>query len=184
MIDLELYGGRRSFVMHVAARAMAFAGMYAALVDVDWKRVRRLVFICKGNICRSPYAVMRAQEFGIDAISYGLDTIDNAPANAAAIRNAAERKLDLSTHQSRRLRLNEFREGDVVMLFEPSHLPVYYDAVSESHYTTTLLGLWAQPRWPYIADPYGKSDRYFQKCFANIDSSIREIASRVQKTRT
>lgn len=183
MIDLELYGGRRSFVMHVAARAMAFAGIFAALAEIDWQHVRRLVFVCKGNICRSPYAVMRARQLGLDAVSFGFDTIDDAVANADAIRNAARRQVDLGAHRSRKLRASELREGDLVLLFEPSHLSRFLEGMSENdRHTATLVGLWAAPRWPYIADPYGKSDRYFQQCFTNIDSSIRAIARRLKPT--
>lgn len=182
MIDLELYGGRRSFVMHVAARAMAFAGIFATLAEVDWSSVRRLVFVCKGNICRSPYAMMRARQLGLNAISSGLDAIDNAVAHPDAIRNAAFRRIDLSAHRSRQLRASELREDDLVVLFEPWHLSRFLEGMTENErHNATLLGLWAAPRWPYIADPYGKSDRYFQQCFKTIDSSIRAIAPRLRR---
>ncbi len=182
MIDLELYGGRRSFVMHVAARAMAFAGIFATLAEVDWPTVSRLVFVCKGNICRSPYAVMRARQLGLDAVSFGFDTVDNAAAHADAVRNAASRQIDLSTHRSRQLRTNELREGDLVLLFEPWHLSRFLEGTTPNErHNATLVGLWAAPRWPYIADPYGKSDRYFQQCFTTIDSSIRAIALRLRR---
>jgi protein-tyrosine phosphatase len=182
MIDLELYGGRRPFVMHVAARAMAFAGIFAALAEVDWSCVHRLVFVCKGNICRSPYAATRARQLGLNAVSFGFDTTDGGTAHVDAIRNAARREVDLSTHRSQQLRTSDLRGGDLVMLFEPWHLSRFASTVrrNEGH-IATLVGLWTAPRWPYIADPYGKSDRYFQQCFTTIDSSIRAIAPRLRR---
>src|SRR5215469_15602974 len=79
MVDLELYGGRRGYVFHLAARAMGALGAYRRLGALDWGTVTRLVFVCKGNICRSPYAAARAQQLAVEATSFGLDAIEGAP---------------------------------------------------------------------------------------------------------
>ena len=50
------YGSRRGFVRTWWHRLRYLLGGYRAYRQVDWNSVERLVFVCKGNICRSAYA--------------------------------------------------------------------------------------------------------------------------------
>jgi len=181
MIDVELFGGRGEFVRHLVVRAKNSFGAYSHLTSIEWRSIDRLVFICKGNICRSPYAAVKARSMGIDAVSCGLEAIDGASANPDAMRNAAPRQQDLSSHSSLKLRASEIRANDLVLFFEPRHI-VEYRKVCVSHPASiSLLGLWAEPQRPYVSDPYGKSDRYFQACFAVIDSGLQAVSGRLLK---
>ena len=58
------YGSKRGFVRYWRGRAAALAGQYDGLRAVDWDRVERLVFMCTGNICRSPLAAVYAESQG------------------------------------------------------------------------------------------------------------------------
>jgi protein-tyrosine phosphatase len=183
MVDLELYGGRRGYVFHLAARTMGALGAYRRLGALDWGTVTRLVFVCKGNICRSPYAAARAQQLAVEATSFGLDAIDGAPANSDAARCALARQVDLSAHRSSRLEQSRIREGDLLIVFEPSQLSAIHQRCGAGPLTTSLMGIWAQPSRPYIRDPYGASDRYFQQCFALIDANVHQLATRLLQAR-
>lgn len=178
MIDMQRYGGKRAYLTHLVARTRNMLGAYSQLEAVQWKSIKRLVFICKGNICRSPYGEFRARTLGMAAVSFGLDTVDGAEANPDAVKNAIERELDLSAHRSSRLHSSALQHGDLVLLFEPEHLAAYHRICGDSPATVTLLGLWVKPNRPHIADPYGRSDRYFQECFSIIDSGVRNIHER------
>jgi protein-tyrosine phosphatase len=179
MIDTERYGGRRAFLRHLLARSKTLIGSYSSSMSVDWKSRERLVFVCKGNICRSPYGAMKARSLGVDAVSYGLEAIEDAAANSDAIRNAAQRQIDLSNHRSHKLRAAEIRANDLVLFFEPQHLIAYRQTCGGHPAAVSLLGLWAEPNRPYISDPYGKSDRYFQECFSFIDSAVQAISGKI-----
>ncbi len=181
MIGSERFGGRRAYVSHLAARALHLAGAYRVLLDVDWRSIERLVFVCKGNICRSPYAEARARALGIDAVSFGLDAAGGAGADASAARNALMRGLDLSEHRSKRIDGSSLKPTDLVLLFEPRQVEQFRERLGSSGVAVTLLGLWAKPERPYLCDPYGRGDVCFQDCFAVIDANVAALAARLPK---
>ena len=92
------YGSRRGFVSTYWHRLLYLFGRYHSYGQVDWSSIERLVFICKGNICRSAYAEAVARSLGINAISCGIDTIEDAPANDCAISEAKQQGIDLNGH--------------------------------------------------------------------------------------
>ncbi len=183
MFDVELYGGKRGYLAHVRARAFYLVGAYRKVCKVDWRSVSRLVFVCKGNICRSPYASARTRLLGIPAVSFGLDAVEGARADSAAARNALMRDVDLSAHRAAKWDAACNVAGDLLVVFEPAQLPEVWRRSAEQSPRVTLLGLWARSIHPHIQDPYGRSDRYFQRCFSIIDQSVAEIAKRMAGSR-
>ena len=183
MIDVERYGGRRAYLQHLAARALSLAGAYRSLTRIEWGAVERLVFVCKGNICRSPYGAARARALGLEALSCGLEASDGAPADPSAVRNARQRQLDLSTHRSLRLEAARLRRGDLLVMFEPHQLHAARERCAPAIPYMTLGGLWARPSRPHVSDPFGRSDRYFQECFAVIDAGVVALAGRLEAAR-
>lgn len=179
MIDTELHGGRRGYIAHLRARASYALGSYRSAQTINWGAVERLVFVCHGNVCRSPYASARARALGARAISLGIEAVDGAGANEDAARNALSRGVDLKDHRSTRLNSSLILPGDLIVVFEPVHLLRLSQRSITGALGITLLGLWARPVRPHIQDPYGRSDRYFQQCFATIDHNSRELLKRL-----
>lgn len=183
MLEFERYGGRRGYLAHLSALSRVLCGQYRPLLQIEWRKIDRLVFVCAGNICRSPYAAERARASGIPAVSFGLTASTGAAADPVALRNAAQRKLDLTQHRSTRLEANSVREGDLVILFERPQVDAFNTINAVPVGGVSLAGLWSRPLRPHVTDPYAKSDRYFQECFAVIDSSVQELCGRLQPHR-
>lgn len=179
MTDVELYGGRRAFVAHLCARTSHALGRYRSALGINWGAAERLVFICHGNICRSPYASARARELGARAISLGIAATDGASANESAARNALQRGIDLKDHRSTRLHSSLILPGDLIVVFEPAQLMSVNRQNITGEAGITLLGLWDRPIRPHIQDPYGRSDKYFQQCFSVIDRNMSELLKRL-----
>ncbi len=179
MIDTELYGGRRAYVAHLRARAMYAIGSYRAVRCIAWRSVERLVFVCRGNICRSAYAGARARALGARAVSFGIEAADGAGADKTAACNALRRGIDLGDHRATRLQTDLICPGDLIVVFEPRYLLSVRPDRQSGVAGLTLLGLWADPLRPHIQDPYGRSDRYFQECFAAIDLHTHELVNRL-----
>src|SRR5687767_14038627 len=118
MMNFERFGGRRALLTLLGAQARVILGVYRPMRDLDWGSLKRPVFICKGNICRSPYAQARVNALGLDSVSFGMDTTDQVPANDTAIRVASERGLKLDAHRARQLRRGELGPGDLAVFFE------------------------------------------------------------------
>ena len=179
MIDVELFGGWRAYLRHLWSRALYSVNSYRAAQSIQWHAIARLVFVCHGNICRSPYACARSRDFGIDSISFGLAAEDGALADERASRNALHRGVDLSQHRSARLQAKLLREGDLVVVFEPRQMTQVQLLSVTDLVGITLIGVWSSPIYPHIQDPFGNSDRYFQQCFSTIDRNLDEIVARI-----
>jgi len=171
------YGGKRAFVRHLAARFEVALGRHRQFIGKDIRDPSRLFFVCKGNICRSPFAEQLARGLGIDACSAGLEADAGRRADARAIVVAQRHGVDLAQHRSRRLHALDVKEGDVVVAFEPehawklrSHLPRGTPIV--------LLGMFGRLPCAYLHDPYGLSEGYFDACFARIGEALRALQAR------
>lgn len=174
------YGSRRGFLRTYWHRLLYFLGRYRGYRNVDWQSIERLVFVCKGNICRSAYAEAVAYSLGLNAVSCGLDTIENAPANKDAILAAKKLGVDLEGHRTTPIMCLMLRETDLLVAMEPWQCE-YLDKHMAGKNSCTLLGIWSQPVLPHIQDPYGSSPAYFSKCFGYIQESVYELAKNVQK---
>jgi protein-tyrosine phosphatase len=180
MVDVELYGGKRGFLEHMRARALYALGAYRGSDAIEWAAVGRLAFVCKGNICRSPYASAKALSLGIAAASFGLDAREGEGADPVALKNSAIRGMDLSSHRSARLDATGLEDGDLVIVFEPLHLAEVRRRLG-NRTPVSLLGIWSRPLQPHIQDPYGRSDRYFQRCFSVIDANIAKLVEHMAR---
>jgi protein-tyrosine phosphatase len=179
MVDIELYGGRRGYLEHVRSRALYSLGAYRDARNIEWAAVARLVFVCKGNICRSPYASARARLLGVPSASFGLHAAGGTPADPAASRAANSRAVDLSGHRAAGVESCRIGDDDLLVVFEPAQLAEIRRRCAEGTPRVTLLGIWTPPIHPHIQDPYGTSDRYFQRCFSIIDANVAELVRRV-----
>jgi protein-tyrosine phosphatase len=141
----------------------------------QWPERARLIFVCSGNICRSPYAQEAARRRGIAAISCGTHTDNGLPANSSAVRNAAERGVDLSVHRTTKWEDLVVEKGDVVVAMQLQHalavLPRARAAASPVVMFSSLL-----PDFTTVFDPYGKPDEQFRAVFDLIDTGIERVA--------
>lgn len=173
------YGTRRGFLRTSEHRLMGYMGRYQRYRRINWGRVGRLVFVCKGNICRSAFAEVVAKSLGLDAISCGLEASSGAAANAQAVSMAARKGFDLGSHRSQPIADVGLRDEDLLVAMEPQQA----HSIGALTDRCTLLGVWGVPRLPYIHDPYGTSDQYFEHCFSYIEKSVNEVAVQINRSR-
>lgn len=144
---------------------------------------RSVLFVCKGNICRSPFAAALAAPLlarhGIRCSSAGfLASPRNAPP-ADAVGAAANQGIVLSGHRPAPLTNAMMCASDVVVVMEYAHLvrlrreyPAYRNRI-------VLLPRFAPPTprlgWYErynIADPFGKPRRVFDDCYARTRAAV------------
>lgn len=157
------YGSKRGFVRYCMHRGLDLAGRYRKYRQIDWGRVERLVFVCSGNICRSPLAERVALDAGYNATSFGLHCTPGRPADPRVVELARERGFDLSGHRTRLLKDAQLSATDLLVGMEPVHL-VEATEFCGSSAQQTLLGLWGRARLSYIYDPYNSTEEYFARC--------------------
>lgn len=174
------YSSRRGYVRTFWHRLVFHLGGCREYQRIDWKSVKRLVFICKGNICRSAYAEAFARTLGIETVSCGLDTIEGAPANSDAIRTAKYKGIILKEHITTPIMYLPLKKSDLLVVMEPWQAEFLQQNLVRKH-QITLLGLWSQPIRPHIQDPYGSSAEYFELCFSYIEEYVKKIATKIKK---
>ena len=180
MVGFEQYGGKRGYLDHVRSRLLYSLGAYREAERIDWVAINRLVFVCKGNICRSPYAAERARILGVPAISCGLEATEGTAADPAAVRNGSRRNVDLAQHRSSICDTRLFQEVDLIIVFEPRQFDAVFRRIGNRRVSVTLLGIWSRPIRPYIPDPYGQNDEFFRRCYAAIDAYVLEVVRRMK----
>ena len=176
----DRFGTLRGLVRTVLANLMYGVGPYRKYANVDWSRVDRLVFVCQGNICRSPFAHHLAGKLlggGLRVSSFGLSTTTGIEAFELASRTAAEFSVDLSEHRTTDLTDFELRDGDLYVVMEDRHVRQLRPALHDADSQICLLGLWCRPRFALLYDPHRLSERYFRTCFERIDEAVRRLVS-------
>jgi protein-tyrosine phosphatase len=175
------YGRKMGLLRHYSHLARYQLGVFSPLKAVNWSSVRRLVFVCKGNICRSPYAEAKARKMDLTSSSFGLDASAGVPANPAAIKVALARGIDMSRHVARTADIVDLVSGDLLAAMESSQARVLQSVTLPAGVQVTLLGLWCIPPRPHMEDPFGLSDDYFDTCFALIDDALVGISTHMRK---
>ncbi|MEE4607290.1 MAG: hypothetical protein V2L15_00250 [Desulfobacteraceae bacterium] len=144
----------------------------------------RIIFVCTGNICRSPMAegMLRARwrEAGrtdLVVSSMGTHGLDHFPAEPLARQVCRENGVDIEAHRSRSLVGDELRAADLVLCMEPAQrrfVQTFFPWIKER------IGLLAA--WPergrgdsVIADPMAADLSVFREVFARIDAHLERI---------
>lgn len=173
------YGGKKALIRHLKARISCLFGSYNQYRQIQWPAVKRLVFVCKGNICRSAYAQAKAEQLGITTASAGLNAKSDGPADPLATKNARMRGVGLDTHKATRINHFEFHNGDLVLCMEPKQAAAVAPYMTHGEQQISLLGLWSRNRRPYLHDPYGHPGPYWTMCLDVIDEAVQAIGARV-----
>ncbi len=125
----------------------------------------RILFVCTGNICRSPTAEgafrLAALEAGLDA-HFEIDSagtssyhIGDAP-DARSITAAATRGIDIGNLKARRIREEDFHDFDLILAMDHGHLNHLRAMRREEHKAEVRLFLdyHAAARHRDVPDPY------------------------------
>lgn len=128
-------------------------------------RTLRIVFVCSGNICRSPLAAAIAQRMldaaKIPAVTISAGTLGLSGHSAAAhtITTAAEIGLDLTSHRSQGVSLALMRMADHIVVMAPHHAQFLLQG--DPTLAPRIVRLWEFARddgqpLDHIPDPVGK----------------------------
>lgn len=174
------FGTYRGLVRLLLANIEDALGGYRRLRQIRWDQVERVVFVCHGNICRSPYAESRAASLGLPAVSFGLAADTGDPADHSALIVAARRAVELAQHRACAAEDFEIHSGDLLVAMEPRQVRALARRPPSVPCQVTLLGLWGRPRRPHIHDPHRLSEAYWEQCLDVIDSAVQGIAERMR----
>ncbi|HSM05948.1 MAG TPA: hypothetical protein VK858_15120 [Longimicrobiales bacterium] len=150
-----------------------------ALERLADQRPRAVLFVCLGNVCRSPYAerVLVPGPDGRPAVeSAGFIKPGRTPPDNALLV-ARERGVEHGDHRSQTLTPEMLARAEAVFFFDRYNRADLLRAPGVHPERLYWLGDF-DPEWAgrrAILDPWGKDEAEFHRVFARIERCIREV---------
>lgn len=150
--------------------------------------MKKVLFVCLGNICRSPLAEAlfnkHVKEAGLQD-KFMADSCGTAayhvgqPPDSRSRANALENGLDYS-HQARQIREEDFIEFDLIIPMDASNM-ANLDKVDPGGQATIQLmrDYDAGFEGTDVPDPYFGGDRGFQDVFDILDRSTKSLLNNI-----
>ena len=147
--------------------------------------MKKLLFVCTGNTCRSPMAEVifnsLAVQQGLDwrAESAGVAAVGDRPASPNAIRAVAEIGLDLNMHRTRFLPAIDLNEYSLFVALSEEHADILRSIGIPADYLRVLhRATNADDIYDLrmdIADPYGGDLNDYRKCRDDIVGAVKAL---------
>lgn len=170
------YGTWRGLVRAVLARAELAVGRLRPFALRRPETVRRVVFVCHGNICRSAFAHHEALKYGMHVASLGLSTSTGGRSPAPAVASAARAGIDLAVHRATSWPDFKVQSGDLFLVMEVRQAHEMRRRLgNRDDVQVCLLGMWCKPVMPHLHDPYTLGDPYFDRCFERVRQAVRNL---------
>jgi len=139
-----------------------------------------VLFVCTGNLCRSPLAAVHflqaARERGaaVEAASAGLYASPGAQPPWEVVQLAREDDLDLSRHRARPVTREAFAAADLVIVMERGQAEALRALYGEEEGKIRLLADFIAGRGSGkdIEDPFERSVADYRTCLARIRDGV------------
>jgi protein-tyrosine-phosphatase len=138
-----------------------------------------VLFVCTGNVCRSPMAVglfnAHAHRVGEEqfyvARSAGTWALVGQPASAHAVTQMATRGVDISQHRGRMINRSILADAAVVIVMNQNHREALASEFPECRDKLHLMSELNDCQFD-ISDPYGGSLDDYAECLQTLDNLI------------
>lgn len=144
-----------------------------------------VLFVCRGNICRSPYAeaafrrsLAHRAVAHIQVSSAGFIGPGRA-APATAVEVAARRGVDLSEHRSQLIDVGRARAADLIVVMDPRQKRQVVKSIGQANGRILVLPD-LLPRFDLaraIPDPVDQPPEAFDRVYAQIDRCLEVLGS-------
>lgn len=145
-----------------------------------------ILFVCTGNVCRSPMAagllqqrlVQEGLDAGYDVSSAGVWALDDEPASDSAVTVMAERGIDIRQHIAHTITAQDVSMANLILVMSREHEEM-------------LRNTWPQYKWKVhrlsemvgkrkdIRDPYRGPIEEYRECADSISDYVNRGFSRI-----
>ncbi len=173
----DRYGTHRGLIRMLLAQMELATGRLAKFHLRRPDDIRRLVFVCQGNICRSSFAHQVAIRCKLPSASIGLSTSTGARSPATALAAASRANVDMRAHRATNFKDFDVQPGDLFLVMEVRQAhELQRRLLDRPDVGIALLGLWCTRKMPHLHDPFTLNDRYFDAVFKRIDDAVHNLA--------
>jgi L-threonylcarbamoyladenylate synthase len=145
-----------------------------------------VVFVCTGNICRSPLgegilkAMVEKTKFNDIFSIQSAGTLNLGPVHAHdfSLKVADDNEIDLSAHRARQISEQIVDEASIIFCLAMDHLQYLRKNYPNYRHKFQLLKDWKRDNplaVPSIADPIGHELKFFEKTYSEIYTEIKRV---------
>lgn len=149
-----------------------------------------LLFVCLGNICRSPVAEAVCRQYvtrmnlNIRCDSAGLhDYHKGALPDYRTLKNAAVHQLDMSGIRSRKITVNDGNQWDYIIAMDHSvykQLKTQFPTQAQPNVLYEFMAFNPQAQWLEVPDPYYGTAKDFELVYELCVSTMPWIVQKVK----
>jgi protein-tyrosine-phosphatase len=148
--------------------------------------VKKILFVCSGNTCRSPLAEAVAQkilparlDFEVEIASAGTSALEGGLVSRNSLEVAGRHGLDLSGHRSRTLTRDLVHEADLIVTMSVRHRETIGEIDADSLESTFLLTNFSDRHDGDIPDPIGSDLALYERTYLVICECIESMATKL-----
>ncbi len=142
--------------------------------------MKKVMFICSGNTCRSPLAEGLFKKYieeknmgSIDVSSAGISAFPGDEVSENSVLVAEKRGVDLTSQRAKNLNPQDLTETDLFVCMTESHSKVLKRFCDSSKIMTLN-----------VPDPYGGSLEAYESCAKQIESCFPQILEKISEIPT
>src|ERR1035438_458764 len=151
--------------------------------------MKTILFICTGNVCRSPMAegIFRQATQGrgeYHVLSAGLGAVEGAPPSAYAVQAAQELGINISALRSRMLTAELVGQADYIFGMTHSHIDTVMALYPQAAEKTFLLREFDETLHSFekdISDPIGGSYEVYLNCRDQLEQGIVSLLGFIEQ---
>jgi protein-tyrosine phosphatase len=140
--------------------------------------VSSVLFVCFGNICRSPFAAeaARSRLGGVAVASGGFHSEEGRPSPRHVVETARTLAVDMSACRSVRLTPERVAAADLIVCMDVANLRQLADEYPAALSRATLLGFFRPAGPAQINDPFGLSPATTRMVFVQILDALQSLS--------